>query len=289
MKCLTIGLVVIAASLFSVSAEASTITILYLTGGGCSDSTGSSTSSATCSAGGMTTTVAADATLSLLRLSLDSSGTFPAGTPFASSTIRIEDTLTVIGGVGSGTLIWDWAFDGTLDAGDGFYSQVSMSNLGGGAFADYRACGDNVPFGGFICAFDGAPNPPGGLVPAQPHEVVNANRSISIPFVFGTPLNVDWRLFATIAHGCTFGNNCNNPVVGGGAVGFFNTLQLQPIVVLDGNGTQVGGASALSTSGFSYAVAPASPVPSPVPEPASLLLLGTGLAAVVRRRFKSRR
>jgi hypothetical protein len=232
--------------------------------------------------------VAADASLSLLKLFLDSSGTFPVGSPFASSTIRIQDTLTISGGTGSGTLIWDWAFDGTLDASDGFYSQISVSNLGGGVFADYRACGNNVQFGSSICVADAAPNPPGGLVGAQPHEVVSANRSISIPFVFGTPLDVDWQLSAAIASGCTFGNNCNNPSVGGGVVDFFNTLQLQPIMVLDSSGVQVGGASALSTSGFSYAVAPAAPVPSPVPEPASLLLLGTGLAAVVRRRFKSR-
>jgi hypothetical protein len=158
-------------------------------------------------------------------------------------------------------------------------------NLGGGAFADYRACGNNVQFGSFICYFDAAPDPPGGLVAAQPHETVDATRSISIPFVYGVPLNVDWRLNAVISNGCTFGNNCNNPVTGSGTVNFFNTLQLLPLVLLDGTGTQVSSASVISDSGFNYTVASTA---SEVPEPASLVLLASGLISVGARRWRQR-
>jgi len=140
-----------------------------------------------------------------------------------------------------------------------------FSNLGGGAFADFRACGLNVQFGRDICVFDAAPDPPGGLRGAQPHETVDETKSLSIPFTFGVPLNVDWRLQATIGDGCSYGNNCNFPAYSvGGNVDFFNTAQLQPLVVLDSGGSQIFGASALSTSGFSYPVEGAPTTAPPV-------------------------
>ena len=87
---------------------------------------------------------------------------------------------------------------------------------------------------------------------------MNETRSISVPFVFGVPLTVDWRLHMVIGSGCSFGNNCNTPQSGSGTVDFFNnvnTVRVQPLQVLDSAGKPVPGASALSESGFQYAIA----------------------------------
>jgi hypothetical protein len=233
------------------------ITISYNAGDGCSGSTTSATFSATCTGAtlGAVTTVAAEASLTFLKLSLDSAGTSTA----KSAEVRVTDTITVTGGSGSGTLVWVWAMDGTLDAvdaGAGSFSQVYLSNFGGGAFADFRACAYDPAIAGVaatVCAFDASPNPPGGIRLSQPHETVNATRSISIPFVFGTPLTMDWRLTAAVL-------SIGQAVLPGpaqdsaGTVDFFNTLQLQPLLLLDGSGAQVPGGSVLSNSGFSYAV-----------------------------------
>jgi hypothetical protein len=279
MKRLAIGVIVAVLSLVSVAAEATSFTFQYDApgdGGGpgaCGAfSTASTFPSTTCTGLGITTTVSADASLSALKLYLDSGGTFPAGPePFTEARVRVTDTLTVAGGTGSGTLVFNWAVDGTLQAGDGFFAAVDLSQ-GGVSFAGYIACGADVV---------------SSLCSASP-ETVNETRSKSIPFVFGTPLTVTWTLSAAIGDVCNFDNSCNRSetVTGSGTVDFAHTLQLQPLVILDNSGTPIGGASALSTSGFSYAVAPAA---STVPEPASLLLLGAGLAAVVARRQFSKR
>src|SRR5436190_15904412 len=153
----------------------SEITISYNAGDGCSGSTTSATYSTTCTGTlGAVTTVAADASLTVLKLGLDSAGTWPIGAGGAFAQIRVTDTITVTGGTGSGTLIWVWAMDGTLDASDIFLSQVYLDNLGGAAFADFRACGAHYAQGvSFLCAYDATPNPPGGTRVAQPRESVN--------------------------------------------------------------------------------------------------------------------
>jgi len=69
-----------------------------------------------------TTIVEAQASLAVVKLHLESTGqTTVSG---KSALIRVIDTLTVTGGTGSGTLVWSWAMDGTLDASDGIFSQV---------------------------------------------------------------------------------------------------------------------------------------------------------------------
>lgn len=275
MKRLSMGVTVMALLLASGASEASTITISYNVNapGGCSDTSSGPTYSATCTAAGVTTTVAADASLDVMKLYLESGGTFPVGgfqTTVAK--VRVDDTLTVTGGSGSGTLVWNWAFDGTLSASEAFFSSLYLN---GGVDGQFVACGDNVAFAAQFCDF-----------PLDASRTVGQTVAVSVPFNFGVPFSVVWELSAATGSGCAAGNNCNNPTTGTGTVDFFNTLRLQPLVVLDGNGLQVGDASALSTSGFNYEVAPAA---SAVPEPASVGLVGIGVAmAVARSRFRKR-
>jgi Dockerin type I domain len=235
------------------------ITLSYDAGDGCSGSVNNPAYSGplplmlstTCVGAtlGASTTVAAEASLTVLRLYLDTAGTFPYDHPGSAVQIRVTDTITVTGGSGSGTLVWNWAFDGTLAAGqqpgNQFFTDVYFENaLGALAVADFRACGDNVQFAPTICNF-----------PLEPSVTVNETRSISIPFVFGVPLAVDWRFIGGTGSGCSAGNYCNIPQSGSGTVNFFNTVESQPLLVLDSAGNQVSGASALSDSGFHYAIA----------------------------------
>jgi hypothetical protein len=266
-------------------AEASSFTLTYSTGdcsGSASGSTSLSFNSAltpTCT-GAATTTVGANASLTTLQLYLDSSGTTSAGR-FAE--IRIQDTITVTGGTGTGTLVFDWTFDGVIDAGNFMFSQISMSNLGGAAFADFRACGagSNVP----ICAYD----TPGGIQPATPHTVASSEtRSLSLTFTYDVPFAVDWRVFAlTMDASCAYlGGACGAPPqTGTGTVDFFNTMTLQPLTVFNSSGGLDTGASVVSDSGFQYSTA----APAAVPEPGSSLLLGAGLVAIAQQVRKRRR
>src|SRR5207247_11344661 len=106
----------------------SEITISYNAGDGRSGSTTSAMYSTTCTGAtlGAVTTVAAEASLTVLKLSLDSAGTSTQ----RIAVVRVTDTITVTGGSGSGTLVWVWAMDGTLDAGEGsFFSSFSSIYL----------------------------------------------------------------------------------------------------------------------------------------------------------------
>ena len=78
--------------------------------------------------------MAAEASLTVLKLRLDSAGLFPAAHPYSTVQVRVTDTITVTGGTGSGTLVWVWAIDGILDASDIFISGIDLSNLRGGSF-----------------------------------------------------------------------------------------------------------------------------------------------------------
>jgi uncharacterized repeat protein (TIGR01451 family) len=144
-------------------------------------------------------------------------------------------------------LVFRWALSGSLAASGDFLTELSFDNLGGFPFADYRACGENVYGAGFICFF-----------PLNANVAANETVSVSVPVVFGSPTIVDWRFNALITSCgylggaspgmCTAFNGTN-------AVDFFNTAQLQPVVVLDSNGNQISGASVVSDSGYSYGVA----------------------------------
>jgi uncharacterized repeat protein (TIGR01451 family) len=153
---------------------------------------------------------------------------FPGAQSGFAGGVTIFDSITITGGApGSpGTLRVNWAVTGTLAAngsGDFTTTQIDYNGL---PQAEWRVCGSNNP----ICAtFRGSP--------------VTETVSTVIPFVFGTALYP----FSFTLRGAT----------SGGALNFYNTAQLQPLVVTDGSGNQVLGATVLGDSGFSYPIAAA--------------------------------
>jgi len=83
-----------------------------------------------------------------------------------------------------------------------------------------------------------------------------------------------------------FRRTLSGTAAGSGTLDFSHTALLQPIVILDSNGTQILG-SAMSDSGFQYAVA--QPTAAAVPEPGTMALLGNRLDGPRRRRHRPKR
>ena len=225
----------------------STITLSYGAGDGCSGSVTDSdyggpvpvTYTDTCvgATEGAATMASAEATLTLLKLLLNSDGTFPVGVSGSFAQVRVTDTITVTGGSGSGTLVFNWAFDGTLAVSESFYTYIFMRSRGAD-FAHFMLCGDGVS---------------GPFCPPDDNSSVGEIVSISIPFVFGIPLDLDWSLEGRIGSPCVEFNNCNTPQTGSGTINFADTVELQPVIVLDSTQTQVN-ANVTSDSGFVYPV-----------------------------------
>lgn len=288
------------------TAAASSITISYSATDGCGDSTTGATSATlsdatstdplhepandnhiVCSTPNGVTHFFGEADLTSIHLFLSTDRTTIGG---VGALIRIQDTVTITGGTGAGVLRVGWLFNGSLEAADAFYSQLYLSNLGGAEFADFRACGPSVAFATSICVADLYPTSGGPVVAGTSTSIADQLRSIDIGFTYGVPFAVDWRLQAAMGPGCSVGNSCpppGSPMDGSGSVAFQHTLTLPEFHLFDSTGAEVFGAVALSDSGFSYDTAD---LPSDIatPEPASMVLVGSGLAALVARRISRR-
>lgn len=188
---------------------------------------------------------------------------------------NILDTLTIGGGTGSGTLVMSYLIQGTLTATDRFAAGFSVDSPTLGLFpvASWQACGGNTHFGGLLAGCD---------IAFESSVTVNETVSLSYAFTFGTPINTQIQFSG--GTGLWFGSTSSN--TGSGSVDFDHTASLQPFVIFDAAGNQLGGASVVSDSGLRYAVA--DPTVTAVPEPASLLLLVGGLTSIGARRWRQK-
>jgi len=278
---------------FAGTARANSITISYYAGDGCS---GSASGSGTLSYDNHTSTASGCTGTSLgaftnvqvvadsfqLKLLIDTTGTTDISG--RSVSVQVSDLITITGGTGSGTLTVPWLFNGTLDGGPTYYSNLFMYAAFSSSQANFIACGQFVAFGSQFC---GNTDSQGNVTPALAHEVVtNQVRTFDIPFTYGTPFQLIWYVSGVVGSGCSFGNSCSlADNTGSGTLDFYHTALLQPLLVYDASGALVSNALVTSDDGTIYPVASAV---SAVPEPGSFLLLGSGVALLARR-FRSRK
>lgn len=257
---LVVGLV----ALYPQVSEASSISIVSA---GCSNPGGSNLTGAplsvsdSCTNGAVTSSLQGFASLTTLRLYVDTNG--PGGSPTLVGTTvgavaTISDFITMTGGTGDGVASFAWAIDGTLSATTNGFS-LAVFNAGATS-TTWLECGSN--HSGYCGSF-----------PTVTGSPVDQTITVSFPFTYGVPFLATFSL--------QVGTNS-------GTVDFFNTAALQPLFVTTPAGVQVTGVSATSDSGLQYAIA-APPESAAVPEPGSMVLLGTGLAVLMLRLRRPRR
>ena len=259
------------------TARANSITLSYSAGDGCF---GSATGSGTliyANNGCTGTTLAAVTDVQVVASSFMFQGYFDtmgsSDIPARQVLLQVSDLITVTGGSGSGTLVLPWSFDGTLTGGTpdpvlypSYYANLFM--LGPNNAANFVAC-DGLVAG--VCG-------PTGTVTVT-SQVVN----FTIPFTYGTPMQLNWYVQAVISSGCTFFNSCNSLAnTGSGTIDF--TATLLPLQIFDAAGAQNFSALVTGEDGSVYSVA----APSQVPEPATLMLVSLG-ALLTAREVRSRR
>lgn len=167
---------------------------------------------------------------------------------------QYSDTLTIEGGTGQGTLLFDIALSGSTNIG-GTGTPPGTSPFRQNASLTLTANGVQV-----------TNDQPTGTIAA------------SIPFTFGDPFSF---VFTLLLEQQFIGSEY--PGTHTSTIDYFNTALLQPFLVLDASSARVGSASVMASDGFSFPMARPTdggpdPAPAPVPEPGTWLLVGSGLA-----------
>lgn len=227
-------------------------------------------------------TYLAEANASFGILQAGASGNYDlstASTRDAFAFAYVTDQLTLTGGSGTGTLDISFLLDGVLQATGG----------GGGAIFAAVTWGQNPELFGagnqgqaYQYATSGVHAVP---VPSDP-IVFSSTFEWDQPFYLSMVLAVGAGTPLSSLLDCNGGDACLTPTtgIGSGTADFYHTMVLSGLVPRDANGDPVLNAQFLSGSGARYSLDGI--VAQPVPEPASLVLLGTGVAATafLRRR-----
>ncbi|MHB8473714.1 MAG: hypothetical protein ACYDC8_12890 [Gammaproteobacteria bacterium] len=199
-------------------------------------------------------------------------GSVDSGTVIGSEAFGYQqETLTIGGGVGSGTFRPTFTIDGSLSQTGRGYSQLMLVyGVNGGpgylAFRLQETYGTLSLYGpgGYVSAFPGMTIMPDGI---------SGSTSISfdIPFTFGTPFDFDVGLWASVLPSSSVGQL----TASGGTAEFNSTAKMTGIAVL-GNTGPVTDFTINSGSGTQYNKNGVSSVPIP----GSLGLLSFGLAGL---------
>lgn len=177
----------------------------------------------------------------------DTTGT----TGSVSAGAQINDSLLILNGSGSGTLMLPIFVSGTDSAFGGAHSYGALWTSGPGQF---------VLDSGTAFYVEGP-----GLY------------TLELPFSFGVPVPLNLFMTSTI-----WGLGNSDGDFSGGTSDYFSSADFLPFIVFDSNQLLLPNATVFSTSGFQYSVADA----TPVPVPSALVLLASGLLGlgVYRRR-----
>lgn len=199
-------------------------------------------------------------------------GSVDSGTVIGSEAFGYQqETLTIGGGVGSGTFRPTFTIDGSLSQTGRGYSQLMLVyGVNGGpgylAFRLQETYGTLSLYGpgGYVGAFPGMTIMPGGI---------SGSTSISfdVPFTFGTPFDFDVGLWASVLPSSSVGQL----TASGGTAEFNSTAKMTGIAVL-GNTGPVTDFTINSGSGTQYNKNGVSSVPIP----GSLGFLSFGLAGL---------
>jgi hypothetical protein len=177
------------------------------------------------------------------------------------------DILTPAGGTpGSpGSAVFDFLVSGSNGALLSGVGGVVGSSVGV-SYSALLACDGSANFG---C--DVEEGPPAASFMSTSYSDVPVE--ISLPIIYGQPVEVEFELFSHTGYASAPGLL----VSFGGFSNFFDTVTLQSVQLLDGNGNPVSDPQLIAESGTNY---PLGTPPSTAPEPSTALLLALALAAL---------